>query len=65
MVTDETHYYTVRLTQAFQSQNSRQIIVALGHSDSAVVEITWPSGATTQLTVAAGERKVVKGIVAL
>jgi len=60
VVADETHYYTVRSTQAFQSQNSRQIIVALGHSDSAVVEITWPSGATTQLTVAAGERKAVK-----
>ena len=60
VVADETHYYTVRSTQAFQSQNSKQVIVALGRSDSAVVEITWPSGATTQLTVTAGERKVVK-----
>jgi hypothetical protein len=60
VVADETHYYTVRSTQAFQSQNSRQIIVALGQSDSAEVEIAWPSGVTTKLTVAAGERQAVK-----
>jgi hypothetical protein len=60
VVADETHYYTVRSTQAFQSQNSKQIIVTLGNSDSGEVEITWPSGVITQLTVAAGERQAVK-----
>jgi hypothetical protein len=60
VVADETHYYTVRSTQAFQSQNSKQIIVTLGNSDSGEVEITWPSGVIMQSTVAAGERQAVK-----
>jgi hypothetical protein len=60
VVADEPHSYTVRSTQAFQSQNSKQIIVTLGNSDSGEVEITWPSGVITQLTVAAGERQAVK-----
>jgi hypothetical protein len=60
VVADETHYYTVRSTQAFQSQNDKQVIIALGSADSADVEITWPGGTTSKLKVSAGERLKVK-----
>jgi hypothetical protein len=53
---DETHFYTVRSTQAFQSQNEPAIILALGVADEGKVKIDWPSGLTTALTVKAGQR---------
>jgi hypothetical protein len=53
---DETHFYTVRSTQAFQSQNDRAIILALGQADEATIRIDWPSGSTTTSAVKAGQR---------
>ncbi|MEJ2139436.1 MAG: CRTAC1 family protein [Gammaproteobacteria bacterium] len=53
---DETHFYTVRSTQAFQSQNEPAIILALGEADEGKVQIDWPSGLTTALVVKAGQR---------
>jgi len=60
VIADETHFYTVRSTQAFQSQNEKSLIIALGQAESADVEIKWPSGTTTKLNVSAGERRIVK-----
>lgn len=57
---DETHFYTVRSTQAFQSQNDPAIILALGSADEATVQIEWPSGLTTSLDVKAGQRLRVR-----
>jgi hypothetical protein len=55
-----THYYTVRSTQAFQSQNDRAQIVTLGEATTAKVEITWPDGDVSIVSVTAGERLFVK-----
>jgi hypothetical protein len=60
VVADETHYYTIRSTQAFQSQNDKATIVALGKSDTAEVEIIWPGGAVTTHRVNAGSRVAIK-----
>jgi len=57
---DETHYYTVRSTQAFQSQNERALLIALGQSDAADIEISWPSGVISTASVTAGERVTVR-----
>ena len=53
---DRTYHYTVRSTQAFQSQNARELLIALGDSDAADLEITWPGGAVSSASVAAGDR---------
>lgn len=55
------HYYVVRSAQGFQSQNSRSMLVALGKSERATVEVQWPAGGTTLQTVEAGQRlKIVE-----
>jgi len=59
VIADETHYYTVRSTQAFQSQNDIALIVTLGDADVGQVEVTWPSGIVMEFAVAAGERRTV------
>jgi hypothetical protein len=56
----ETHYYTVRSTQAFQSQNDKALVVSLGDAEEADVEISWPSGELSKLTVNAGDRVAVQ-----
>ena len=53
---EETHYYTVRSTQAFQSQNDPRLILSLGNAASGQVEITWPGGATSTVSINAGDR---------
>jgi hypothetical protein len=60
VIADETHYYTVRSTQAFQSLNDKSIIVTLGQAEAGDLEITWPSGAQTKHRIEAGERLSVK-----
>jgi hypothetical protein len=60
VLADETHYYTVRSTQSFQSQNDRAIIVSLGQLEEGEVEINWPSGGVTKVKIKAGERLYVK-----
>jgi hypothetical protein len=55
-VAENVHYYTVRSTQAFQSQNDKAVILALGNKASAELEITWPGGGVTTATVQAGTR---------
>lgn len=57
---DATHYYTVRSTQAFQSQNERAQLVTLGQAEAAEVEITWPDGEVTRATIAAGDRVLIR-----
>ena len=47
------HY--LRSTQGFQSQNSMTLLLPLGEQNSVPVSIDWPSGATTELTMTAGE----------
>lgn len=56
----ETHYYTVRSTQAFMSQNSDWMVVSLGDAESATVTVTWPSGNHTVTRVRAGERTLIR-----
>lgn len=58
-VAESTHYYTVRSSQAFQSQNERAVILALGAAATAELEISWPSGQVSTATVAAGSRTVI------
>ena len=60
LVADDTHYYTQRSTQAFQSQNDKAIIVSLGQAETAELEVTWPSGAVSDATIRAGERLAVR-----
>lgn len=55
-----THYYTVRSSQAFQSQNERAILLALGDQDSGQLQIRWPSGTVSTATVRAGSRSVIR-----
>ncbi len=57
---EETHYYTVRSTQAFQSQNDRRVIVTLGGAEEGVVEVSWGDGSTDVVKVEAGGRYLVK-----
>jgi hypothetical protein len=54
-----TRFYTVRSMQGFQSQNSRTLLVSLGTSDRATVEIRWPAGGRQTLELRAGERVTV------
>jgi hypothetical protein len=56
----ETHFYTVRSTQAFQSQNQRAVIITLGDAEQADVEITWPDGEISNAVIAAGSRVRIK-----
>ena len=56
----DTHYYTVRSTQAFQSQNDRVIVLALGSATEGIVDITWPNGVATQVKLSAGDRMLHK-----
>jgi hypothetical protein len=56
---EETHYYTVRSTQAFQSQNDKVLVVSLGDLDQAGVEVTWPSGTSSKFEIEAGARMTV------
>ena len=60
VVAEETHYYTVRSTQAFQSQNDAATILALGSSDTAEVEVLWPDGTRDSVTVEAGKRYLLR-----
>jgi hypothetical protein len=60
VIADEIHYYTIRSTQAFQSQNDRATIVALGKADTAEVEIIWPGGGVSKVKVDAGGRVAIK-----
>jgi hypothetical protein len=53
------YYYALRSTQGFQSQNSKALVLNLDQSPSAQVEVFWPSGQATELTVSAGERRHV------
>ncbi len=57
---ENTHYYFMRNSQAFQSQNSRALILALGNAEEALVTVTWPEGGESQMTVKAGERHHLK-----
>ncbi len=57
---DEKHYYTVRSSNAFVSQNDKGQLVTLGNADSGEVVITWPSGTTSSHAVTVGERIVIK-----
>jgi hypothetical protein len=51
----ETHYYYMKSTQAFQSQNSKAIVVTLGDADSASVKVDWPSGKVSEIITRPGE----------
>lgn len=57
---DGVHYYTVRSTQAFQSQNDSAMIVTLGAADQGEVEVRWPSGEVTVVGVKAGDRLEIR-----
>ena len=56
---DLARYHYMRSTQGFQSQNSMTLVLQLGDRESVPVIIDWPSGATTELTVATGEHRNV------
>ena len=56
---DQTRYHYLRSTQGFQSQNSMTLLLQLGDQESVPVIIDWPSGASTELTIASGERRNV------
>jgi hypothetical protein len=59
-VAQETHYYWVRSTQAFQSQNERSIIISMGQADAAELEIVWPDGETSKASISVGSRVLLK-----
>lgn len=50
-----TRYQFVRSTGGFQSQNSKTLLVQLGEQEAIPVQIRWPSGLVTELTVEAGQ----------
>ena len=56
---DQVRYHYLRSTQGFQSQNSMTILLQLGDQESVPVIIDWPSGTSTELTIASGERRNV------
>lgn len=56
---DRMRYHYVRSTQGFQSQNSMTLLLQLGDQESVPVVIDWPSGVSTELTIATGERRNV------
>ena len=56
---ERPRYYTVRSMQAFQSQNSRSLVLRLT-GESSEVRIRWPSGATQSVQVRAGERRTIR-----
>lgn len=59
----EVHHYAVRSAMGFQSQNSDWITVNLGSAEEAALEVVWPSGIVTELTIPAGSRvEIVEGI---
>ena len=51
-----THYYTVRSSQGFASQNSDWLPVSLSGSGRATVRVFWPSGRETEVFVSPGDR---------
>ena len=51
-----THYYTVRSTGGFQSQNSDWMTVVVGETGEATLRVLWPSGNETVTTIAVGDR---------
>jgi len=57
---EETHYYTIRSMQAFQSQNDAGLVVALGDAAVADVDILWPSGRSDRIQVASGSRQRIR-----
>ena len=59
---DETHHYTIRSAQGFQSQNSQALVVSLGNSEAATIEVRWPAGGKSIRQVKAGDRlRIVEG----
>ncbi len=52
---DEVNYYAVRSTQGFQSQNSKSLMIAMGTSSAANVEVFWPSGKVSKATISVGQ----------
>jgi len=56
---DLARYHYVRSTQGFQSQNSMTLVIQLGDQETVPVFIDWPSGTTTELTIATGEYRNV------
>jgi hypothetical protein len=56
---DQARYHYLRSTQGFQSQNSMTLLLQLGDQESVPVIIDWPSGSSTELTIASGERRNV------
>ncbi len=52
----QVNFYAVRSTQAFQSQNSKSLVVSLANSESGTVRVLWPSGKTNEVQVNVGDR---------
>ncbi|MEE4186803.1 MAG: CRTAC1 family protein [Gammaproteobacteria bacterium] len=56
----DTHHYTVRSMQGFQSQNANALVISLGDATVAAVDIRWPSGLHEQVEVTAGSRRRIR-----
>ncbi len=52
----QTHYYRVRSNQGFGNANAKSLVVALHDATQADVTVLWPSGATTNTTINAGQQ---------
>ena len=53
------HFYKLRSTQGFMSQNSRRLTVTLGQEQTAEVEVHWPSNQISTLTLRADQHLVI------